>query len=511
MFAINNNFKFNSLGFTLVELLAVIVVLAITFTIAITGVLDILKSTNKNAFQSSAKLVFKAINLKLVNDDKYNISEIDVAKVKTELEISTDNYETVLMTLNSSGKPYIVIVGKNKWEGLTVYGTADNLIIKNSDKTYPTEGLTLHLDAFSIKGLKAEEKLEVWNDLSGNGNDATQIDPLLQPIYTTAFYKTDEETLSKMTPKSSIIYESLGNNEFSSNTTYDGCHVENLIIDNNTNWVWNSNAGATLDIYFKNLEPKNITRFQLFLHNSYGTPSAIKLYKRNADNWDYVESFTPTMGWQEYIVNNNTLTSTGWLIRIEHNDWIGLSTVRVFSSIDKQSINSEFPVIRFNQQWLTTNKQWGNFGQNNEYTAFVVGKGTNITTNAATGYENQGYFGDREGYVSMYLKSSRVIGAYNWAGSSKVTEQNYDPTYFLATSQLSNGAIRLRVNGGPETSTASDNTPIMMSILDIGRIYNTQIFNGDICEILIYNRALSNIERELVEQYLGQKWLGWQN
>jgi len=35
-------------------------------------------------------------------------------------------------------------------------------------------------------------------------------------------------------------------------------------------------------------------------------------------------------------------------------------------------------------------------------------------------------------------------------------------------------------------------------------------FDGDIAEILIYDRALSGSEREQVEQYLGEKWLGWE-
>ena len=34
-------------------------------------------------------------------------------------------------------------------------------------------------------------------------------------------------------------------------------------------------------------------------------------------------------------------------------------------------------------------------------------------------------------------------------------------------------------------------------------------FHGDIAEILVYNHALSDSEREQVEQYLGEKWLGW--
>ena len=38
----------------------------------------------------------------------------------------------------------------------------------------------------------------------------------------------------------------------------------------------------------------------------------------------------------------------------------------------------------------------------------------------------------------------------------------------------------------------------------------TQDLNGDIAEILIYDRALTTEEREEVEQYLGVKWLGWE-
>ena len=33
--------------------------------------------------------------------------------------------------------------------------------------------------------------------------------------------------------------------------------------------------------------------------------------------------------------------------------------------------------------------------------------------------------------------------------------------------------------------------------------------HGDIAEILVYSRALSSVERGSVEQYLGEKWLGW--
>ena len=45
--------------------------------------------------------------------------------------------------------------------------------------------------------------------------------------------------------------------------------------------------------------------------------------------------------------------------------------------------------------------------------------------------------------------------------------------------------------------TASDDTAAQM------------FFVGTISEFIVYNRVLSDIERQQVEQYLGEKWLGW--
>lgn len=47
-------------GFTLVELLAVIVILAIILAIAIPGISNIIESSKKGAVESDAKMVFKA-------------------------------------------------------------------------------------------------------------------------------------------------------------------------------------------------------------------------------------------------------------------------------------------------------------------------------------------------------------------------------------------------------------------------------------------------------------------
>ena len=54
----------NKKGFTLVELLAVIVILFVVLAIAVPVITGIIKSSAKAAFESDAKLVLKAIDYK---------------------------------------------------------------------------------------------------------------------------------------------------------------------------------------------------------------------------------------------------------------------------------------------------------------------------------------------------------------------------------------------------------------------------------------------------------------
>lgn len=74
-------------GFTLVELLAVIVVLAIILAIAIPGISGIIESSKKGALKADAGMIQRAAILKLSQDDKYNFSIVNELNIKTELNI----------------------------------------------------------------------------------------------------------------------------------------------------------------------------------------------------------------------------------------------------------------------------------------------------------------------------------------------------------------------------------------------------------------------------------------
>jgi type IV pilus assembly protein PilA len=56
-------------GFTLVELLAVIVILAVILAIAVPGISNMTKSAKKSAFEDNVKLIIKGIEYAILNAD----------------------------------------------------------------------------------------------------------------------------------------------------------------------------------------------------------------------------------------------------------------------------------------------------------------------------------------------------------------------------------------------------------------------------------------------------------
>jgi type IV pilus assembly protein PilA len=109
-------------GFTLVELLAVIVILAIILAIAIPSISTMMNNASRNALESSAKLVLKGIEYKMMEDSAFDPTDITEANIESELNMDDSNYQTLTIK-KLDGTLYVTIVGKNKWDKLTVSGT----------------------------------------------------------------------------------------------------------------------------------------------------------------------------------------------------------------------------------------------------------------------------------------------------------------------------------------------------------------------------------------------------
>ena len=114
-------------AFTLVELLAVIVILAVVLIIAIPQIMKTIQPSREGAMTNSIRLIAKNadsdyLSKRTVNEN-YNGSNIlctDVAKISSDYEDCTISYD-------SNGVATVTIVGASdgKFSGMTCSGTKD--------------------------------------------------------------------------------------------------------------------------------------------------------------------------------------------------------------------------------------------------------------------------------------------------------------------------------------------------------------------------------------------------
>ena len=75
----------NKRGFTLVELLAVIVILAIILAIAIPSITNIISNATQNAFSSDVRMAIKAINYKKLASNYVELASVKIREKNINL------------------------------------------------------------------------------------------------------------------------------------------------------------------------------------------------------------------------------------------------------------------------------------------------------------------------------------------------------------------------------------------------------------------------------------------
>ena len=111
-------------GFTLVELLAVIVILAVILVIAVPKITDTIKNSKIASFESSAKTIAaQAEKKKMENEILENQNPINCNDV---VNLNDTDYDSCSITFDGNTAK-VTLVGKGKFEGLSVInGTKDN-------------------------------------------------------------------------------------------------------------------------------------------------------------------------------------------------------------------------------------------------------------------------------------------------------------------------------------------------------------------------------------------------
>ena len=105
-------------AFTLIELLAVIVILAVILVIAIPRILDVIETSKKDSFKSTAQLIADSAEKKYVTNKLNNIDEVITCDSVSKL--NKEDYEYCFVKINEEGKATVTIEGKGKFKGMGI-------------------------------------------------------------------------------------------------------------------------------------------------------------------------------------------------------------------------------------------------------------------------------------------------------------------------------------------------------------------------------------------------------
>ena len=134
-------------GFTLVELLAVIVILAVILVIAVPRIMSVIKDAKLGSIESTAKIIASTAESRYESKKALGL---DVGDLKcTDVASLSNDYGTCKITFDDNGIATVVINGKKggKFDNLACQGTKDNMTctegeISTSRKCTTTDTLT---------------------------------------------------------------------------------------------------------------------------------------------------------------------------------------------------------------------------------------------------------------------------------------------------------------------------------------------------------------------------------
>ena len=112
-------------GFTLVELLAVIVILAIILVIAVPQIMSVIESARKGSIESTAKLIVEGAEREYTN--RKILGKTTNVKCADVVNLNDNDYGTCVITFDNRGKATVKVTGKGKFEGYTCNGDSINM------------------------------------------------------------------------------------------------------------------------------------------------------------------------------------------------------------------------------------------------------------------------------------------------------------------------------------------------------------------------------------------------
>ena len=162
-------------AFTLIELLAVIVILAVILVISIPRILDVIEESKVNTFKSTAQLIADSAEKKYVENKLNNIDEEITCENVSKL--SKEDYESCKITFDNEGNAKVNIIGKGKFKDLAICnGTKTSVELSDTCSTDAKYFAYEDVEGgISITGYSIEGGLDVVIPSNINGKQVVAI------------------------------------------------------------------------------------------------------------------------------------------------------------------------------------------------------------------------------------------------------------------------------------------------------------------------------------------------
>ncbi|MFM7621246.1 MAG: hypothetical protein ACKO47_06565, partial [Alphaproteobacteria bacterium] len=119
-------------------------------------------------------------------------------------------------------------------------------------------------------------------------------------------------------------------------------------------------------------------------------------------------------------------------------------------------------------------------------------------------------YDSNENICGFYEGSGAIISAYRAGGLSQINSHPGNNVPYIISSVFNGSTNILYLNGNPSTPVASSGNfnfkAIYLGVRWALSGYTWGYYNGDIAEIIFFNRALNTEERKAVEVYLSKKY-----
>ena len=422
-------------AFTLIELLAVIVILAVILVISIPRILDVIETSKKDSFKNAAQLIADSAEKKKVSDKLLGKDESitckDVAKINDE------DYASCTISFDESGIAKVSISGKGKFEGLAVVNGT-----KTSAEVVRLESPEYGVATTYIENLYNDEALRMVNGLKKDNTEDSNIryygaNPNNYVSFNNELWRIigvfgnnvkliRSEKLGNLSWDSSASNINSGNgiNQWGESTYEDGSYYEGADLQVYLNKMY---YGGTSVICYDGFENKTTacptntideTSKSLIDNHIWntGAPNINILYDSTIKTLDTVEFYKEERG----SVNGKICSSSKWcndtVTRItEWTGYVGLPYVTDWAYASSENdcntkIDQSSPYKCKNNNWMHYGSTW------EDYTMYLSPNANTFDANDVWFVVGDGLTGFNFGaakplsvFPTIYLKSNILI------------------------------------------------------------------------------------------------------